>query len=243
MNLPITSVSAEAVSSRFLVRIGGLEFRWERVKRSAALTCDRSSSTGIAHASRPMLVLRRGLATVTLVLIGAAMIAVAAGRESHARRTPHRVTQLVPEQPESVKAIVGPARASGGSRAWKPVGAGVPVSSPVPVGNGVQAVMRITASEDVEAPSDALEERISNDSEGAMALALASGRMQQWRSPDGVVTGFVVAGELEGDAPGCRALSVLTRSDGGDRVTHHRRCIGEKPAGDPAGRPETGLEL
>jgi hypothetical protein len=150
------------------------------------------------------------------------VIVVAVGRESQARRTSHRVTQFLPEQSRPVKAIAARVAASGGERSRKPASARAhPIGSAAPV-----AVNRI-AEERVEISEDLLEERISDDPDDAMDRALRSGRLQQWRSPDGVETGFVVAGELEGGVVGCRALSVLTRLDSGDQVTHHRRCLAD----------------
>jgi hypothetical protein len=57
----------------------------------------------------------------------------------------------------------------------------------------------------------------------AVAAALRSGIMQEWRDSAGTTRGFVVAGPV---ADGCRMLSVLTRSaDAGDRVEQMRECL------------------
>ncbi|MBW6527232.1 hypothetical protein KZ813_10310 [Sphingomonas sp. RHCKR7] len=64
----------------------------------------------------------------------------------------------------------------------------------------------------------------------AVAAALRSGAMTEWQQPGGA-HGFVVAGAAEPDgARTCRALSVLTRDIGGDRVEQLRACV----AGDGA---------
>lgn len=63
----------------------------------------------------------------------------------------------------------------------------------------------------------------------AVAAALRTGEMSEWQQPDGT-RGFVVAGAAEAeDRRRCRALSVLTRSAGGDTVDQLRACL-------PAGR-------
>ena len=66
----------------------------------------------------------------------------------------------------------------------------------------------------------------------AVAEALRSGDMTEWQQPGGA-HGFVVAGAAEPDgARTCRALSVLTRGDGGDRVEQLRACLpGDGAAG------------
>ncbi|MBY9062915.1 hypothetical protein K7957_08225 [Sphingomonas yunnanensis] len=66
----------------------------------------------------------------------------------------------------------------------------------------------------------------------AVAAALCSGEMTEWQQPGGA-HGFVVAGAAEADGTRtCRALSVLTRSGGGDRVEQLRACLpGDGAAG------------
>ncbi|MBB3694593.1 hypothetical protein [Sphingomonas sp. BK580] len=66
----------------------------------------------------------------------------------------------------------------------------------------------------------------------AVAAALRSGEMTEWQQPGGA-HGFVVAGAAEPDgARTCRALSVLTRGDGRDRVEQLRACLpGDGDAG------------
>jgi hypothetical protein len=59
----------------------------------------------------------------------------------------------------------------------------------------------------------------------AVAAALRTGEMTEWQRADGE-RGFVVAGAAEPDgARTCRALSVLTRGAGGDRVEQLRACL------------------
>lgn len=71
----------------------------------------------------------------------------------------------------------------------------------------------------------------------AVDAALATGRLQQWSSPDGGERGFVVVGPPEPGTPGCRALSILTRRDGVNAVERRRECGGPDANSDAAATP------
>ncbi|MBB3347849.1 hypothetical protein [Sphingomonas sp. BK069] len=95
-------------------------------------------------------------------------------------------------------------------------------ASPAPTSSAPAA-----AAPAAEVPPDGASSRAA-----AVAAALRSGEMTEWQQPGGA-HGFVVAGAAEPDgARTCRALSVLTRSDGGDHVEQLRACLpGEGAAG------------
>ncbi|MBW6531378.1 hypothetical protein KZ820_11595 [Sphingomonas sp. RRHST34] len=145
-------------------------------------------------------------------LLAAAAATSVGGLAVAATKLPPRATYSV-SVPVPDRVVAAPPRAT-------PVARAVDRASPAPT-----AKAPVVAATVVEMPSEGASSRAA-----AVTAALRSGEMTEWQQPGGAY-GFVVAGAAEPDgARTCRALSVLTRGDGGDRVEQLRACLPEDGA-------------
>ncbi len=186
-----------------LVRRTTIELGPLRITREVALT---TLPTTLSALVRP----RRRLWPALLAAVAATSVgglAVAA-------------TKLPPRASYSVSVPV-PERVIAAAPRATPVARAANRASPVPRSRAP------VAAAPVEVPPEGATSRAA-----AVAAALRSGEMTEWQQPGGA-HGFVVAGGAEPDgARTCRALSVLIRGDGGDRVEQLRACLpGDGAAG------------
>ena len=162
---------------------------------------------------RPALVTVAG---TVIAVIGGLTIAAIAVQGSSADATPPRylLSVAIPEvkaTPRQARRVAGPSLALRAASAES-----TPSSRPEPAP---------AAPEPEQSPGgDGVASLESRDR--AVALALETGRLQQWTDADNGEHGFVVVGDADPADGRCRMMSVLVRRDGGDDVQRGRACPG-----------------
>lgn len=222
MSKPVAAISARVVTRRFRIRLGPMEFLLERDERAASYTIPVSPLTDLVKPRRPVVGFSlAGTTAIVLATITAASFGIV-GTGAEAGGLHYKVAVPVPAAVERSARRTGAERA--GKRSVAP--ASVAERSPERFDEHGPGSKELVAAEGPGANSvldDA--ELVAAGREQAIQAALSTGHLQEWKSDDGIETGFVVVGEAQADDRECRNLSVLTKREAESRVVQMRGCL------------------